>query len=481
MERRKRVSNTPHHIHFLGIAGIGVSALAQVALARGIRVSGSDPHADPQVNPAIRRLKADGATISTEHRADNLVSDVDLVVVSAAVPETNPELQAAHRRRIRVASRADFLGELMTAHRGVKIAVAGTHGKTTTTGMIGVMLQHAGLDPTVFVGGEVRDLGGNVRVGSAEGPFVAEACEAYDSFLSLTPDIAVITNVEADHLDHFGSFDRVKLSFQRFLNNVPRGTGRIVVCREDPGAALVVDGIHTLTPVITYGLESSARSTAENIVLERTAAFEWRSGNICTSIRLRMPGRHNVLNALAAATVGTLLDLPDSVIAAGLNAFHGVSRRQEILGEVGLEGGTVLVMDDYAHHPTEIAATLEALRSAYPDRRLVAIFQPHLYSRTRDFLPEFATVLSRADALVVTDIYAAREAPIEGVRAADIVNQAVLHNPHAHAIFLPDMRDIPRMLSALVRPNDLAVFLGAGNIREQAEVFVAQYTNRERE
>ena len=226
------MNGTAQHIHFLGIAGIGVSALAQVAAARGVRVSGSDPGADPQEVPAIARLLAQDARIYRTHRAENLADDVDLVVASAAISDANPEIAEAKRRGLRIVSRAEFLGELMAAHRGPKIAVAGTHGKTTTTAMIGVMLQHAGLDPTVFVGGEVPQLGGNVRIGSETGPFVAEACEAYDSFLYLKPDIAVITNIEADHLDHYGTEERMFESFHRFYQNV-RST--VVFCVDDDG------------------------------------------------------------------------------------------------------------------------------------------------------------------------------------------------------------------------------------------------------
>ena len=465
---------TPTHIHFLGIAGIGVSALAQVAQARGIRVSGSDPNADPAVSPAIARLQQGGATLYRDHKAGNLAADVDLVVASAAVAEDNPEVRAAHGRGVRVVSRADFLGELMAAHRGPKIAIAGTHGKTTTTGMLGVLLQNAGLDPTVFVGGEVAEMGGNVRVGSADGPFVAEACEAYDSFLSLKPDIAVLTNVEADHLDHYGTAERVQAAFVRFLQNILPG-GTIVACADDPGAQAVLSRFLS-TASVTYGMsDPTAQMQAHSLQLDAQTAFTWGDATdpACdTRILLQVPGRHNVLNALAAATVATLLHVPVAAIADGLRAFHGATRRQEILGEAPLEGGTVLVMDDYAHHPTEIRATLDALRGAYPQRRLVAIFQPHLYSRTRDFLGQFAEALAAADALIVTDIYAARETAIEGVRASDIVNLAQKLHAAAPIFYLPDKAAIPGALAALARPGDLTVFLGAGDIRVQGEAFL---------
>ncbi len=464
---------TPIHIHFLGIGGIGVSALAQVALARGIEVSGSDLNADPLTNPAVARLQQGGATVFREHRAENLAADVDLIVTSAAITEDNPELMVARQRGVRIVSRADFLGELMAAHRGPKIAVAGTHGKTTTTGMLGVLLQSAGLDPTVFVGGEVPELGGNVRVGSENGPFVAEACEAYDSFLSLKPDIAILTNVEADHLDHYGTEAGVQAGFARFLQNVRSG-GTVVACSDDAGVRDVLKRLPALAS-LTYGLtDATAQMQAHSLEFGPQTAFIWGDDDPAhdTRILLSVPGRHNVLNALAAAATASLLNVPVSDIADGLRAFQGATRRQELLGIARLEGGDIMVMDDYAHHPTELDATFEAVRGAWPHRRLVAVFQPHLYSRTRDFLEQFAASLSAADALIVTNIYAAREAPIDGVRASDIVLLAAVQNPHAQMVYLPDKQDIPGMLAALARPGDLILFLGAGDIREQGQEFL---------
>ncbi len=476
------------HIYFLGIAGIGVSALAQVALARGAQVSGADPHADPHENPAVARLQAGGAALYREHLATNLADDVDLVVASAAVPVANPELCAAHERGLRIVTRAEFLGELMAAHRGPKIAVAGTHGKTTTTAMIGVMLQHAGLDPTVFVGGEVAQLGGNVRVGSQTGPFVAEACEAYDSFLCLQPEIAVITNVEADHLDHYGTFEHVLDSFVNFAGHVTQENGHLVVCADDAGTALIAERLAALLPLDRYGIgsggprDASVVSQATDIVYGRITAFRWHVGaeDTAMSVELHVPGKHNVYNALAAATVGLILAVPAEEIVAGLAEFGGATRRQEILGEIGTGAGSILVMDDYAHHPTEIRATLAALRGAYSERRLTAVFQPHLYSRTRDFLPEFAAALTTADRLIVTEVYAAREKPIPGVHASDIVALALRQRPDLPAVFISDQADIPTHLAQSPLPGDLTVFMGAGDIREQGEEFVRQLIEQER-
>lgn len=464
-------------IHFIGIGGIGVSALAHVAAARGARVSGSDSAAEPDSNPALARLIAEGAVFHRGHRAENIAPDVTLVVATAAVDEENPEIIEARARGIRLVSRAAYLGELMATHPGPRIAVAGTHGKTTTTGMIGVMLQQAGLDPTVFVGGEVAQLGGNVRIGSPEGPFVAEACEAYDSFLYLRPDIAVITNVEADHLDHYESEAGVFAAFARFLKGVS-DTGSIIGCGDDDGVRKLLGSPEREFParVHYYGVDCrQAGVSAASLELGRQPRFILTvpEPHRETGVRLQVPGLHNVQNALAAATVGLLSGLTPEEIAGGLEAFRGAGRRQDILGTVQVSGGEALVVDDYAHHPTEIQATLNALRDAYPGRRVIVIFQPHLYSRTRDFLDGFARTLAGADVLIVTDIYAAREAPIPGVTSAGIVERAREQEHVPEARYVPDKRSIPGLLAEIVQAGDLIVFMGAGDIREEGEAFVS--------
>ncbi len=463
-------------VHFIGIGGIGVSALAQVAQARNARVSGSDSSSDAESNPALARLVAAGATFSRNHRAENVLPDTTLVVSTAAVHEDNPEIMAARSLGIRVISRAGYLGELMAQHEGIKIAVSGTHGKTTTTGMLGVMLQEAGLDPTVFVGGEVSQLGGNVRVGSPRGPFIAEACEAYDSFNCLDPDVAVVTNVEADHLDHFGTEAGVFAAFKRFLERLAPD-GSIVACADDKG---VQELFRSLRPdlrarAITYGSESGDTDIqARSLIPGPCMGFVMTGSRvgIDAKVRLAVPGRHNVENALAAAGVGMVLGLTIEQICGGLAAFRGVARRQELLGTYEMDGGSASVFDDYAHHPTEIRATLNALRGAHPGRRLVAVFQPHLYSRTRDFLGGFARSLSNADALIVTDVYAAREAPIEGVSVSEIVTLATAARQGLDARYVADRHAIPADLVKSSRPGDLIVFMGAGDIREQGEALV---------
>lgn len=478
--------------HFIGIGGIGMSALAQMSLARGARVTGSDAVTEPAENPVLARLGRQGARIYTGHAAANLEEGTTLVVASAAISPENPELVAAVQRGLPVVSRAELLGRLMRAHRGLRIAVAGTHGKTTTTAMLAVLLQHAGLDPTVFVGGEVPALGGNLRIGSEEGPFVAEACEAYDSFLTLRPDIAILTNIEADHLDHYADFAHVLRSFGQFLEGVPERAGQVVACLDDPGVRKLLDARSGRNRVVGYGLEAAdAESTAVATAPDGKAGardasvshfgtrFIWRYSRCEVSICLGVPGLHNVQNALAAATAASLIGVGSAAIAAGLSAFTGTVRRMERLGEVELpRGGRAVVLDDYAHHPTEIRATLSALRTAFPERRQVAVFQPHLYSRTRDFLDEFALSLASVDLLLVTEIYAAREAPLPGVSARQIVERAREGNPEMAAHFIPHQADVPAELGRLVRPADAVIFLGAGDIRRQAELFVSQYPAR---
>lgn len=467
----------PNSIFFIGIAGIGVSALAQLAQARGVKVYGSDPGADPAINPAIERLLDGGATIFRSHNAANITDEISLIVVTAAVKGDNSEIVEAKRRGIRIVSRAEFLGELMAAHKGAKIAVAGTHGKTTTTAMLGVMLQEAGWNPTVFVGAEVGQLGGNVCIGADDAPFVAEACEAYDSFLSLKPEIAIVTNIEADHLDHYGDFEGVKESFRTFLHTIPfADKNGIVYCGDDTPTRELVEELAGPVWRYDYGLAGEQLSArVENITYTGgVTRFDYiYSEHLCVAVTLNVPGQHNVLNAAAALTTAVILGANEietlGKMARGLSAFRGAERRQEILDTTG----DVLIMDDYAHHPTEIRATIDAVRAAYPNRRLIAVFQPHLYSRTRDFLAEFAAELSRADVLFVTEIYAARESPLEGVNAETIITLAQEQNPVLTAQFIPNKLEISATLNKLVQAGDMVLIMGAGDIREQGEQLAA--------
>lgn len=466
------------HVHFIGIGGVGMSGLAQVMLARGARVSGSDP----AENAATQRLEAQGATLYREQAAENIERErPDLVVVTAAIPEDNPELAAARAAGIETVSRADFLGRLMAEFRGPRIAVTGTHGKTTTTAMLASVLIAGGLDPTVLIGGEFPAIGGNVRVGSGE-VFLTEACEAYDSFLSLRPDIAVITNIDADHLDYYQTEQRVHESFRRFVEQTSR-EGLLVSCAEDTGVFRVLREM----PVrigprrsLDYGLSPSSHRVesiwAADVELSGTGSSfvarrrigeqsEERLGPLC----LRVPGTHNILNALAALAVGLELNIPFEKVREGLEAFTGTERRFEVLGE----GRGIVVVDDYAHHPTEIRATFAAARAAYPDRRIVAAFQPHLYSRTRDFLDEFASALAEADAILLTDIYPAREKPIPGVSVINLTRRIADLAPDSTLLYLPDKKDVVGALKWVTQPGDLVLVMGAGDIRKVGETFAA--------
>ncbi len=460
-----------NHVHFIGIGGVGMSALAQIVASNGIRVSGSDP----MESDATERLKAAGARIYREQVAENIDTEKpDLVVVTAAVQTDNPEVAYALQQEIAVVSRAEFLGRLMTEKQGPRIAVAGTHGKTTTTSMIAAVLIEGGLDPTVLVGGEFPAIGGNVRIGGEV--IVAEACEAYDSFLSLRPNIAVITNIEADHLDYYGTEDRVRESFVRFLAGLP-ADGTVIWCSENEGARSVVDAAGFDGKGISYGqLQAGSESVwAEDLgIVDRGRRFRVLqsvdgSQKELGIIELNVPGQHNVMNALAAVTVGIQLGVAFEQIASALSKFTGAARRFDVRGE--LDG--VLVVDDYAHHPTEVRATIDGAREAFPGRRIVAVFQPHLYSRTRDFLHEFADALNEADVILVTDIYAAREKPIPGVRAADLVRIVASRDYDKTVLYLPKKTDVVGALTWITQPGDVVLTMGAGDINEVAEQFLA--------
>lgn len=452
-----------------------MSGLAQVLLARGVRVSGSDPHE----NAAIERLRAQSAThYATQTPSNIALEKPDLVVVTAAIPPDNAELNAARAAGISVVSRAEFLGRVMADYGGARIAVAGTHGKTTTTSMLASVLIAGELDPTVLVGGEYAPIGGNVRV-SASDTFLTEACEAYDSFLQLRPSVTVITNIEADHLDYYETEERVFESFRRFIDQTD-SDGLLVWCGDDPGARKLIEGLSADQGPrrrIAYGLEPngegcvwatavhSAGAGSRFLVRYRNSGADKELG----SVSLCVPGTHNVLNALAAAAVGIGVGVPFGKIAEALHGFCGTGRRFEKLAE---QSG-IVVIDDYAHHPTEMRATIGAARAAYPDRRLVLLFQPHLYSRTRDFMDEFAASLSEADAILVTDIYAAREKPIAGVKIIDLTKRIAERVPDKTLLYLDDRREWVDALRWVSRPGDLVMTMGAGDIREAGESFAA--------
>lgn len=466
------------HAHFLGIAGAGMSALAEVLLARGLHVSGTDP----QSNEASERLLGLGAKIYTTHRPENLFSArPDLVVVSNAIAPDNPELVEAERLHIPICSRADLLGLIMAQSEGPTFAVAGTHGKTSTTAMLAEVLVRAGLDPTVLIGGEYAPFGGNTHIGSG-GAFVTEACEAYASFLSLRPDITLITNVEPDHLDYYGTEARVQEAFCQLVRQTAQ-EGALVYCSDDAGAALVAERTAGEGPArrIAVGLSAQPR---DGLWAAPDGEGAWQvwwlqdgSRQSIGRLSLPVPGEHMVRNALLslAAAQAAGVDI-EQVLPEALAGFPGVGRRFERLGEAG----GVLVIDDYAHHPTEIRATLAAARAQYPHRRLLAAFQPHLYSRTRDFLDQFASALCGADAVLLTDIYPAREAPIPGVRVSSIVKQIAENDPDKTVLYLPSLKDLAAGIAWVSRPGDVVLILGAGDVRRAGEAFLAGAAGFER-
>jgi len=438
------------HIHFVGIGGIGMSGIAEVLLTMGYRVTGSDT----KRSESIERLERLGAKVIIDHHADN-VAGAHVVVYSSAVSTDNVEVVEARARQVPTIPRAEMLAELMRLKYG--IAVAGTHGKTTTTSLVAAVLGEGRLDPTVVVGGRIVSLGTNARLG--QGDFlVAEADESDGSFLKLSPTIAVVTTIDAEHLDYWGSLERIKAGFLAFMNKVPF-YGAAVLCLDQPNIQLLIPQVEKR--IVTYGLESSADLTARHVMLDgMTSQFEVvHRGTALGSCTLRVPGRHNVLNALAAIGVGLDLEVPFVTIRKAISEFGGVQRRFQIRGEAR----GILVVDDYGHHPVEIRATLSAAKAGF-DRRLVTLFQPHRYSRTMHLRQEFLTAFNQADVLFVMDIYAAGEAPIAGVTARDLADSIRAHG-HREVVHLgSDRGRILDALTELCRPGDLVLTLGAGDV-----------------
>ena len=449
-------------IHFVGIGGAGMSGLARVLARQGTAVTGSDLRESPTL-AALRRES--GIRADAGHQAANL-NGATLVVASAAVKKDNPEIAAARERGIPVISRAEMLGRLMAGYSR-SVAITGTHGKTTTTGMTALVLEAGNLDPTVLIGGDLPAYGGNARLGGSD-VFLAEACEAYDSFLDLDPKIAVVTNIEADHLDYYGDLANVLRSFRKFLSQV---TGTAIVLGTDLNIQAVIKEMHGAKPmpeIVTYAADADVTLSARDIMINSaTPSYTalWH-GTPLGRVELQVPGLHTVTNSLAAAAVGLTLGVPFEQIAAGLAGFTGTGRRFERLGATASD---VLVIDDYAHHPTEIRATLAAARRAYGDRRIVAVFQPHLPSRTRDFKTEFAESFFDADHVVLTDIFLAREQPMDGVTGAGLAALTADRRGADHVTYVADKSMLPARLAEIVRPGDLVLTLGAGDIRSAGE------------
>ncbi len=439
-------------VHFVGIGGAGMSGIAEVLADYDLEVTGSDLAA----SETTARLEEAGVRISLGHDAGN-VEGADLIVVSSAVPRDNPERLEGERLGIPIVRRAEMLGELMRLKYG--IAVAGTHGKTTTTSLIGALLTETGFDPTVIVGGRLRVSGTGARLGRSEF-LVAEADEYDRSFLRLQPILAIVTNIDRDHLDTYADLDEIRQAFLTFADKVPF-FGRVIVCLDDANIQQILPELSDRR-VVTYGTSPQATLRAASIEADGTSTrFEVRHAETGTlgELTLPLPGRHNVQNALAAVAVGLALGLDFERISSALAGFGGVHRRFERLGS--WHGAQVV--DDYAHHPAEVAATLEAARHAYPEARIHAVFQPHLYSRTRDLAEEFGRALLAADEAWVTEIYGSRETPIPGV-SADLVVDAARQSGHRHCHLRPDWRELPEALGPGVSEGDLVLTMGAGDI-----------------
>jgi UDP-N-acetylmuramate--alanine ligase len=444
------------HIHFVGIGGIGMSGIAELLLNLGYKVSGSDL----RESAITRRLTALGGTVRLGHHGE-WVQGADVVVFSSAVKKDNAEVVAARESLVPVIPRAEMLAELMRLKK-YGIAVAGSHGKTSTTSLIGWVLAQAGLDPTMVIGGQVNSFGSNARLGKGEF-LVAEADESDGSFLKLSPVLEVVTNIDLEHLDYYRDLDQIKEIFLSFIDKIPF-YGAAVLCLDDLNVASLLPEIKRR--VITYGMSSQADIHAREVTTrELNSSFDvYGEGCRLGTIRLALPGLHNVANALAAVAVGLELDIPFPVIAEALASFSGVQRRLQVKGE---EGG-ITVIDDYGHHPTEIRATLAALRAAWPKRRLVVLFQPHRYSRTKALFREFCTAFHEADLLFLTEIYAASEQPLEGVSGESLVAGIKQHKQkQVDFVALPD--ELPEAVAPYLAPDDVVLTLGAGNIYRAGE------------
>jgi UDP-N-acetylmuramate--alanine ligase len=452
IKRMRRI----HCVHFVGIGGSGMSGIAEVMLSLGYAVQGSDLKANKQT----KRLENLGATVFIGHAPDN-ISDADAVVVSSAVDETNPEVAAAREQLMPVVSRAEMLAELMRFRYSV--AVAGTHGKTTTTSLVASLLAEGGLDPTFVIGGRLKSADANARLGQGD-YLVAEADESDASFVHLKPMLAVVTNIDADHMSTYnGDIEKLKSGFVEFLHNLPF-YGLAVVCTDDPGVNDVLADIGR--SVTTYGINDDADVRATNIVFRAgTTEFDVvRKGSAGSlHVRLRLPGLHNVRNSLAAIAVADELQIGDNAVVKALEEFEGIDRRFQQLGELKTAVGNVMLVDDYGHHPTEIAATLSAAKTGWPEKRIVLVFQPHRYSRTRDLMDDFATVLSDVDVLVLLDVYAAGEEPIAGADGRAMA-RAIRSRGSIEPVFVESLDGLQAVLMDLLRDGDLLLTMGAGDI-----------------
>jgi UDP-N-acetylmuramate--alanine ligase len=444
-------------IHFVGIGGAGMSGIAEVLLNLGYQISGSDA----ANNAVTQRLTGMGATVFLGHAAEH-VAGSDVLVISSAIKEDNPEVQAARAAHIPVVARAMMLAELMRFKQG--IAIAGTHGKTTTTSLIASVLNEAGMDPTFVIGGKLLAAGANARLGQSEW-LVAEADESDASFLHLSPVLSVVTNIDADHMETYGhDFEKLKSAFVEFLHRLPFW-GMAVVCADDPNVRALLPRI--TKPVMTYGTTDDCAIQAVDIRAEdgRMKFTAIRNGvRSAIDVTLNLPGLHNVLNALAAIAVAWELQVPDAAVQKALAGFSGVGRRFQRYGEIVLaDGRSFTLVDDYGHHPVEMRATLNAARGAFPGRRLVLAFQPHRYTRTRDLFEDFVQVLSMADAVLLTEVYAASEQPIVAADGRSLA-RAVRVAGKVEPVFIADINELPATLADFVKDGDVVLCMGAGSI-----------------
>jgi UDP-N-acetylmuramate--alanine ligase len=452
--------------HFVGVGGIGMSGLAEILRTLDFDVSGSDL----KPNEITRRLETLGVRIDVGHRGDN-VEGADVVVYSSAIAQSNPELVRARALDVPIIPRAEMLAELMRMK--YTVAIAGSHGKTTTTSLVATVLRAAGLDPTVVVGGKVNALGSNARLGAGD-LFVAEADESDGSFLRLTPTIAVITNIDAEHLDHYGTHENVKEAFVQFANRIPfYGLG--VLCLDHPHVQAILPRIERRH--VTYGISRQADYRAAHPSFRglETHFTAYRRSDPIGEFVVRMPGAHNILNSLAVIAVADELAIPLDVVREAIRNFHGVQRRFTVVGQptITRDGvtGDVMIIDDYGHHPAEIEATLDAAQRGF-DRRVVVAFQPHRYTRTQALFEEFTRAFNKADVLVVTGVYPAGEKPIEGATSEALTDAIRAHGHHAVEL-VADKRNVTRKLLEIVKPGDLVIALGAGDINASARDLAA--------
>ena len=453
------------HVHFIGIGGIGMSGIAELLLNLGYKVSGSDQ----KLSDLTKRLSESGATVYLGHDPDN-VRGADVVVVSSAISEENVEFQAARKLpKVPIIRRAEMLAELMRLK--YSILVAGAHGKTTTTSMVSTVLARGGLDPTVVIGGRLNAWGTNAKLGSGEF-VVAEADESDGTFLMLHPTIAVVTNIDLEHLDYYRDIDHIRDIFLQFINKIPF-YGSAILCLEDENIQAILPRVQKR--FTTYGFSSQADFQARQVRTSglRSTYRAFHDGEELGEMEIRIPGRHTLLNSLAAVSVAHELEIPWPAVQAGLHDMTGVQRRFQIKGET--QG--VLVLDDYGHHPTEIRAVLETLANCYPDRRRVIAFQPHRYSRTQALLEQFSRCFYHCDTLLISEIYAASEKPIPGVTGLALVEQIAAHGHH-ELYFCPTLEEMSDKLLSIVKPGDVVMTLGAGNIMQVGESLLRRLNQR---